>query len=112
MADLHHQLTQEKWSTLVEPQQILNIASELNRAKGWLEKNNKINKNHILERVFELIDLTSSDPKWRGNKRRELLRYREHLGEFYVDSNNSVDYFHLLLKKLLQFDKETSKVEI
>ena len=111
MAYFHTSLTLEKWSSLASPKQILNIASELTRAKHALEKEQTVNMQKSLERALELIDLTVVDSKWR-QKRKELLRLREHLGGFYIGAYASVDELHCALKLLVQFDKESARVPV
>jgi hypothetical protein len=33
--------------------------------------------DHVLDRALELFDLTAADDRWRGHRRREILRARE-----------------------------------
>jgi len=66
-----------------------------------------------LDRAFELIDLTiADDKKWTGNRRWELLRLREILGEFYAGFNISVEELTTLTRALLTLDKDTASVEL
>lgn len=76
-------MTTEKWFSYPCFQQLLMIANELNRAQNSLEKGDPENAVHAWERAFELIDLTTED---RKNQRflKELLRFREMLGEVFV----------------------------
>lgn len=114
MAYFHKNLTQEKWDSYSVEQQILNIASELNRAKNWILEENNEYKNRSIERVLELMDITSNDKKWKKTrgKLRELRRLRELMGELYVLEKINKIYPVQLLKTLLSFSGRTYSVEI
>ena len=101
----------EKWQKFSQEEQILNIASELSRAKFWLEKKNEEEVLNCLNRAFELIDLTIDS--WRGEKGlKELLRFREVLAQFYINKKKNTEGFKKALKTLLLFNKFTSLVQI
>ncbi|MBU0619893.1 MAG: hypothetical protein ABII99_02980 [Patescibacteria group bacterium] len=110
MAYFHKNLTQEKWNNFSKDQQILNIASELSRAKNWIKKQDKNYTQNSLDRAFELIDLTINDNKWRNSSLKELLRLREMLGEFYIGLNKNINELIKLIKILLKFNKLTAGV--
>ncbi len=112
MAKFHKELTSEKWQAMDKTQQVLNIASELGRARDCLVHNDRENARHSLNRVFELIDLTADDRKWRSGALCELLRLREILGEYYLNSNASIHQLKGLSQTLLQFTPASSIVEI
>lgn len=108
----HKNLTQERWNTFTKNQQILNIASELVRAKNWMQKKNKNYTQNSMDRGLELIDLTVDDKKWHSNSLKELLRFREALAEFYTNRNKILDEIILLIRNLLRFTKESAIVKI
>ena len=87
----HKNLTLEKWSSLTLDKQLLNIASELIRAKQWMEDNNSSLSKESIERALELMDLTTESQKQKlsGNFLKEFLRLRDCFGEFYCDLNPS-----------------------
>ena len=58
--------------------QILNLVSDLQKAKN-LHPTNPDNAINHLYRAIILLDYIVSDPKWR-NKLKELLRLREAIG--------------------------------
>ncbi len=68
---------------------ILNIVSELVRAKGCLSDGATDYLRLSLERVLELMDLTTCE--WSGERtfswRHEFLRLREAVCQFYVDED-------------------------
>jgi hypothetical protein len=112
MAYFHKNLTQKKWNSLSKDKQILNICSELIRAKNWLLKNKNDYMKNSLDRALELIDLTSADRKWRRGSLKELLRLREALSEFYIENSNDVSYFVKLIRVLLRFNRISSAVKV
>lgn len=113
MAYFHKNLTQERWDSFTKDKQILNIASELTRAKNRLKEKDEQYMQNSLDRALELIDLTIADnKKWHGGSLKELLRLREVLGEFYVGINKNVSEFVKLIRVLLNFNKITFVVEI
>lgn len=100
----------EKWISLPKEKQILNIASELIRAKICGEKKEKNYEHASLERVFEMLELTVADKKWSRGARREFLRFREIIGEWYIGHTQISP--HQFLKVLFQFSGKTNQVEI
>ena len=113
MAYFHKNLTQEKWNSLPKDKQILNIAAELLRAKNSLMHNYQDDVQYSLERAFELIDLTINDrEKWHGGSLRELLRFREHSSNFYIEENRTVDDFIKLIKNFLLFHPNSATLKI
>ena len=80
----HKNMTTEKWFAYQGFKQLLMIANELNRAQHALENGDPEHAVHAWERAFELTDLTVEDPK-NGRLLRELLRFREMLGETFIN---------------------------
>jgi hypothetical protein len=90
-APRHTTLAAGRWQTLSLVEQMANIGSEVDRtlraaAEGRVER-----RDHALARALELFDLAASDERWRGPRRREVLRARESFCEtiFGGDSNQS-----------------------
>jgi len=82
-------------------QQLLMIANELNRAQNALEKGDTGNAVHAWERAFELTDLTVEDKK-NSRLRRELLRFREMMGENFI--SHDALFNKALMNGLIQLD--------
>jgi len=61
--------------TLAE--QLGNVGSEYSRARRWKEKGSAELFKKAFARFLELMDLTITDSRWRGPRRRELARVRE-----------------------------------
>jgi len=97
----HKTLTPEKWAGYSRTQQILSVANELNRARNALLNNNPQNAVLAWERAFELIDMTVEDKKSKPLL-KELLRFRELLGEVYLTYDLSSH--QKLMKALITFD--------
>ena len=57
------------------PEQMGNIGSEVGRTVKWMNKNNELFRS-AAARALELMDLTITDPRWRGRRLRELARAR------------------------------------
>jgi hypothetical protein len=94
-------MTTEKWFSYPGYQQILMIANELNRAQNALEKGDADNAVHAWERAFELTDLTAADSK-NGRLLKELLRFREMLGETFIQLDATMN--RLLMTELIRLD--------
>ncbi len=105
-------MTQGKWQKLSKEEQILNIASEFSRTKNLLISKNEKLAMGCLNRAFELIDLTSNDPRWRKGALKELLRFREVLAEFYLKKDKTLEELIKIFKTLLMFNKFSSLVKI
>jgi hypothetical protein len=104
---LHKNLTLEKWSAYLRPNQILMIAAELNRAGNWMDKRHRESVRRCDERAFELVDLTLEDPKWKGGA-GELLRFRELLAQRYAAGSMDRALNGKLFRVLVQLHPESA----
>ncbi len=77
MAFAHSDLAAGRWGLFSLAEQLGNIGSEVERAIRWHKKNNIQYFEPAYARMLELIDLTIADERWRGPRRKELLRLRE-----------------------------------
>ena len=110
MTVYHKSLSQEKWNSFDRPRQILNIASELSRAKNNLHSNAEYVRMSI-ERALELIDLTINNrAQWSGNSLKEMLRLREALAMYYLDEDKSPEELRSIVIAALNFSRESSIV--
>lgn len=73
----HQELAAGRWFALTLAEQLGNIGSEFYRAKSWQHRGDTEKFSAAVGRFFELLDLTLSDPRWSGPRRRELARVRE-----------------------------------
>jgi len=105
----HPGLTTEKWQSLPYTTQILNIASELQRSRRWLQEHQLEFFQRSLERALELIDLTVFTNQG-ARSLRELLRLREMLGGYYVEEFKELPEFDRLFKGLTWLDPHVQKL--
>jgi hypothetical protein len=85
----HQNLAAGRWGELSFYEQMGNIGSEVGRAIAWQKKQDTIHREKALERMFELIDLTIRDERWRRSfpRLKELLRAREVLADYFYGDN-------------------------
>lgn len=57
--------------------QMGNVGSEVERCLRARRAGNEQRLGAALDRALELFDLTAQDARWRGARRREILRARE-----------------------------------
>jgi len=83
---IHKELAKERWGKMSLAEQMGNIGSEVDRAVGWMKKNNKEYADNAFIRALELLDLTVADARWsRG--RKELARVREIIKDVFWGDN-------------------------
>lgn len=73
----HANLAAGRWGALSLAGQLANVGSEVDRAvTAWAAQ--RVDRfDRALARALELFDLTARDDRWRGHRRREILRARE-----------------------------------
>ena len=76
-AVVHAQAAAGRWARLTLVEQMANIGSEVERTVRAHEAGRERRFELALTRALELFDLTAADPRWRGPRRREILRARE-----------------------------------
>jgi hypothetical protein len=80
-----HRDTATRWTTLTLMEQLAHVGSEVERTIRAHEANNETRWQNALGRALELFDLTASDERWRGGRRREILRAREEFCRLFFD---------------------------
>lgn len=83
--------------------QLGNVGSEVERAFRAHESGKEERFERALCRALELFDLTATDPRWRGHRRREVLRAREQFCRVFFDEEAEPDLVAYLRKYFLQF---------
>ncbi len=73
----HSGLAAGRWRTLSLAEQLANVGSEVERAIRAREAGRLDRFEGAEARALELFDLTAGDDRWRGARRREILRARE-----------------------------------
>lgn len=73
----HADLAAGRWAAFSLAVQLANVGSEVDRAiAAWVaQRSDRFAR--ALARALELFDLTARDDRWRGHRRREILRARE-----------------------------------
>jgi len=101
MAPLHASLA-GRWTELSVVEQLANVGSEVERAIRAQDAGRIDRRDHALARALELFDLTASDPRWRGPRRREILRLRECFCGVLLSEHPDPDDATFLRKYFLQ----------
>jgi hypothetical protein len=84
-ANRHSGLAAGRWHTLSVVEQLANIGSEVDRAIRAHDAGKQARRDLAIDRALELFDLTAADPRWRGPRRREVLRAREEFCRLFFD---------------------------
>ena len=84
---IHQDLTYERWFKFSLFEQLANVGTDIERAIDWKNNNNLDYSSKAFERALELLDATVADPKNKGPRRKELLRVREALIDYFVYEN-------------------------
>jgi hypothetical protein len=92
---IHKDLTPERWSKFSLFEQLANVGMDIERTIQWKNKGNKDYSEQAFERAMELLDLTIADSKNKKGTRKELVRVREALKDYFVFNNDycSTDEF-------------------
>lgn len=100
----HESLAAGRWFTMTLAEQLGNVGSEFARALSAKEKGSAERFNNAVSRFYELMDLTVSDNRWHGRRRRELARVREDAARELIETNTNptlqryFDYFAILAR--------------
>lgn len=103
----HADLTSERWARFTLPQQILQIAAEMHRARSSFAARDADYLRNCYERALRLLDLTVSLPM-RSGLRRELLRWRYFVAGLYASGEMDSVAHDLALRTLLRSNAETN----
>jgi hypothetical protein len=68
-------------------EQLAHVGSEVERAIHAHASGNTARYDRALARALELFDLTAADERWRGSRRREILRAREEFCRLFFDGD-------------------------
>ena len=97
----HASLTPDRWLRFSPEQQVLMISNEMNRASRLLSETDADSRGLAYERVLRLVDL-SVEVAEKSTLRRELLRWRDLIGELYVACDADPEAHASALRILLQ----------
>ena len=74
-----------RWKGLSLMEQLANVGSEVERSIRAHDAGHAARLENALARALELFDLTAGDERWRGHRRREILRAREEFCRLFFD---------------------------
>jgi hypothetical protein len=99
----HRDLAAGRWSTLTLAEQLAHVGSEVTRAiqAGRAERPER--RDRAVERALELFDLTAADERWRGHRRREVLRVREEFCALVLSGESGSEQAKSLERYFLHF---------
>lgn len=92
-----------RWGALTLLEQMAHIGSEVERSIRAQEGGRENRREKAFERALELFDLTATDERWRGPRRREILRAREEVCRLFFDDETPVGSARGLREYFLQF---------
>ena len=98
-----HARSAQRWLTFTLMEQLAHVGSEVERAIRAHDGDNRGRFEGALTRALELFDLTVADERWRGPKRREILRAREEFCRLFFDPNVPSDSARGLRRYFLAF---------
>lgn len=99
----HAELAAGRWAVLSLAEQLANIGSEVDRAIAAWGTQRWERFDRALARALELFDLTARDTRWRGHRRREILRAREEFCRLFFDDKTGPEAAHTLRQYFLHF---------
>ena len=73
------------WPRFSLMEQMANIGSEVDRALRAHSNGQTDRARNAMDRALVLFDLTVADDRWRGHRRREILRGREEFCRIFFD---------------------------
>jgi hypothetical protein len=82
---------------------LANVGSEMDRALRGHEEGNAQRGASAFARALELFDLTATDARWRGHRRREILKTRELFCGVFHSASPSAGDAEFLRKYFLEF---------
>lgn len=100
---LHAELAAGRWREMTLAEQLANVGSEVDRAIRASQSGRASRFEKALDRALELFDLTAADDRWRGPRRREVLRAREEFCRLFFDHDVPPDSARSLSRYFLQF---------
>ncbi|OLC10494.1 MAG: hypothetical protein AUH41_02920 [Gemmatimonadetes bacterium 13_1_40CM_66_11] len=100
---IHVGLAAGRWAALSLPEQLANVGSEVDRAITAWEARRTDRFDKALTRALELFDLTARDDRWRGHRRREILRSREEFCRLFFDAESPAGAARTLSAYFLAF---------
>jgi hypothetical protein len=92
-----------RWERFTLVEQMANIGSEVERALRAREQGLQERAERAMVRALVLFDLTAASERWRGHRRREILRAREEFCRIFLDPDVPADSAAGLRRYFLAF---------
>jgi hypothetical protein len=103
-APVHKELAKGRWFSFSVCEQLGNVGSEFERAANAFRRGDRERFDKAFERMLDLFDLTTEDPKWRRPCRlRELRRLREEACDVFYGGEIFGTSIETLQKHFLYF---------
>lgn len=99
----HADLAAGRWAALSLAEQLANVGSEVDRTIAAWAAQRADRFDRALARALELFDLTARDDRWRGHRRREILRAREEFCRLFFDEHVPTGAARTLQQYFLRF---------
>lgn len=99
----HPSLAAGRWQTFTLVEQLANIGSEVDRAIRSARAGRISRRDAAIDRALELFDLTATDDRWHGHRRREVLRAREEFCRLFFTEDAPIGSADGLGKYFLYF---------
>jgi len=99
----HAGLAAGRWQSLPLIEQLANVGSEVERAIKAHEGGRTERRDAAVNRGLELFDLTATDDRWKGARRREVLRAREQFCSLFWGDDDRPSEAASLSKYFLHF---------
>lgn len=99
----HPSLTAGRWRGFSLIEQLAHIGSEVDRAIRADHAGRLSRRDAAIDRALELFDLTAGDDRWRGHRRREVLRTREEFCRLFLSEDVPAGSAESLSKSFLYF---------
>ncbi len=93
----------DRWAAFSLLEQLANVGSEVDRTIRAHAAGNATRFDSALQRALELFDLTAADARWRGPRRREILRAREEFCRLFFDASAAPESAAGLQRYFLHF---------
>jgi hypothetical protein len=93
----------DRWAALSLIEQLANVGSEVDRTIRAHAAGQASRFDNALPRALELFDLTAVDERWRGPRRREILRAREEFCRLFFDPETTRESAPGLQRYFLHF---------
>src|SRR3990167_433357 len=71
----------QRWQTMTLAEQLGNVGSDFERALRWKKAGNQSMFTNAMRRTLEQLDMTLTDKRHHGIRRREIARIRESICE-------------------------------